>query len=82
MQVLQVVRHQYLLYVWRSNNTYNYSQIQRLEHAEEVANEELKQAHILTDAALERKRVAKRKAERAKAACIISEKKAKKFKIA
>ena len=42
----------------------------------------MKQAHILTDAALERKRVAKRKAERAKAACIISEKKAKKFKIA
>ena len=54
----------------------------RLKHAVEVANEELKQAHALTAAALERERVAKRKFERAKAARMISEDKAKKFKIA
>ena len=45
----------------------------------EVVNEELKQAHTLTDAALERERVTKRKAERAKAAHMISEEKAKKL---
>ena len=54
----------------------------RWKHAVEVANEELKQAHALTDAALERERVAKRKFERAKAAHIISEEKAKKLTIA
>ena len=43
----------------------------------EVANEELKQAHALIAATLERKRVAKWKAERAKAAHMISEEKAK-----
>ena len=48
----------------------------------EVANEESKQAHALITAALERKRVAKRKFERVKAACMISEKKAKKLTIA
>ena len=44
-----------------------------------VANEESKQAHTLTSAALEREQVAKRKAERAKAARMISEEKAKKL---
>ena len=58
------------------------AKFKRLEHAVEVANEELKQAHALIDAALERERVAKRKAERAKAARMIFEEKAKKFKIA
>ena len=53
-----------------------------LEHAVEVANEELKQAHALTAAALERERVAKRKFERAKAARMIAEEKAKKLTIA
>ena len=48
----------------------------------EVANEELKQAHALIDAALERERVAKRKAERAKAARMIFDEKAKKLTIA
>ena len=47
----------------------------------EVANEESKQAHVLTATALERERVAKRKAERAKAARMISEKKVKKLTI-
>ena len=47
----------------------------------EVANEELKQAHALSDAALERKQVANRKAKRVKAACMIFEEKAKKSKI-
>lgn len=47
----------------------------------EVANEELKQAHTLTDAALKRERVAKQKVERAKTTRMISEEKAKKFKI-
>uniref|UniRef100_A0A7N2RB28 Uncharacterized protein n=1 Tax=Quercus lobata TaxID=97700 RepID=A0A7N2RB28_QUELO len=54
----------------------------RLEHAVEVANEESKQAHALTAAALERERVAKRKFERAKVARMISEDKAKKLTIA
>ena len=53
----------------------------RWKHAVEVANEELKQAHALTDAALERERVAKRKAKRAKATRMIFEEKAKKSKI-
>ena len=44
------------------------AKFKRLEHAVEVANEELKQAHALIDAALERKRVAKQKAKRAKVA--------------
>ena len=35
------------------------AKFKRLEHAVEVANEELKQAHALIDAALERERVAK-----------------------
>ena len=48
----------------------------------EVANEELKQAHALIAAALERERVAKQKAKRAKAARMISEEKAKKLTIA
>ena len=48
----------------------------------EVANEDLKQAHVLTDSVLETERVAKRKAKRAKAACMISEEKAKKLTIA
>ena len=47
----------------------------------EVANEELKQAHALTDAALKRERVAKQKVERAKTTRMISKEKAKKFKI-
>ena len=46
-----------------------------------VANEELKQAHTLIAAALERERVAKQKAKRAKAARMISEEKAKKLTI-
>ena len=54
----------------------------RLEHAVEVANEESKQAHALTTATLEKERVAKRKFERAKAARMISEEKAKKLTIA
>ena len=57
------------------------SKFKRLEHAIEVANEELKQTHVLTDAALEMERVVKRKAERVKVAHMISEEKAKKFKI-
>ena len=58
------------------------SKFNRLEHAVEVTNEESKQAHILIAVALERERVAKRKFERAKAACMISEKKANKLTIA
>ena len=58
------------------------SKFNQLKHAVEVANEESKQAHALITAALERKRVAKRKFERVKAACMISEKKAKKLTIA
>ena len=58
------------------------AKFKRLEHAVEVANEELKQAHALIDAALERKRVANRKAKRAKAARMISEKKVNKLIIA
>ncbi|KAL0012275.1 hypothetical protein SO802_007383 [Lithocarpus litseifolius] len=54
----------------------------RLEHAAEVSNEESKQAHALAAAALERERVTKRKYERAKAARMISEEKAKKLTIA
>ena len=53
-----------------------------LEHAVEVANEESKQAHALTVATLERERVAKRKAEKAKVARMIYEEKAKKLTIA
>nr|POF27103.1 hypothetical protein CFP56_28937 [Quercus suber] len=53
----------------------------RLEHVVGVANEELKQAHALTAAALKRERVAKRKFERAKAACMISKEKATKLTI-
>ena len=48
----------------------------------EVANEESKQAHALTTAALERERVAKRKFERAKTARMISKEKVKKLTIA
>ena len=44
------------------------AQFKRLEHVVETANEELKQAYTLIDAALERKRVAKQKAKRAKVA--------------
>ena len=58
------------------------TKFKQLEHAMEVANEESKQAHALTTAALERERVAKRKAKRAKVACMISEEKAKKLTIA
>ena len=58
------------------------AKFKRLEHAMEVANEELKQAHTLTDATFERERVAKRMVERAKAARMIFEKKAKKLTIA
>ena len=47
-----------------------------------VANEESKQAHALTTAALERERVAKRKFERAKTARMISKEKVKKLTIA
>ena len=54
----------------------------RLKHAVEVANEESKQAHALITATLEREQVAKRKFERAKAARMISEEKAKKLTIA
>ncbi|KAF3956484.1 hypothetical protein CMV_018391 [Castanea mollissima] len=82
MQVLQVVRHQHLLYAWRSNNTYSIAKVKRLDYAVEVANEELKQAHALIDAALERERVAKRKVERANAARMISVDKATKLTIA
>ena len=57
------------------------AKFKRLKHAVEVANEKLKQAHALTDAALEKERVAKRKAKRAKAARMIFEEKAKKSKI-
>ena len=48
----------------------------------EVANEESKQAHVLTAAALERKRVAKWKFERAKVTRMIAKEKAKKLTIA
>ena len=58
------------------------AKFKRLEHVVEVANEELKQAHTLTDAALERERIAKRKVERAKATRMISKEKAKKLTIA
>ena len=58
------------------------AKFKRLERAVEVANEELKQAHALSDAALERKQVANRKAKRVKAACMIFEEKAKKLTIA
>nr|POE83852.1 hypothetical protein CFP56_76831 [Quercus suber] len=58
------------------------TKFKRLEHVVKVANEELKQAHALTDATLEDLQVAKSKAERAKAARMISEKKAKKLTIA
>nr|POE97807.1 hypothetical protein CFP56_35378 [Quercus suber] len=53
----------------------------RLEHAVEVANEELKQTHALRDATLERERFVKRMAEKAKVAHMISEKKAKKLTV-
>ncbi|KAL0002254.1 hypothetical protein SO802_016035 [Lithocarpus litseifolius] len=58
------------------------AKFKRLEHAVKVANKELKQAHVLTNAALERERVAKRKAEKTKAARMKSEEKAKKLTIA
>ena len=58
------------------------TKFKQLEHAVEVANEDLKQAHVLTDSVLETEWVAKRKAKRAKAACMISEEKAKKLIIA
>ena len=58
------------------------AKFKQLEHVVEVANEELKQAHTLTDAAFERERVAKQMVERAKAARMISEEKAKKLTIA
>ena len=58
------------------------AKFKRLEYAVEVANEESKQAHAMTATTLERERVAKRKAERAKAARMISEKKVKKLTIA
>ena len=77
-----MVRHQHLLYAWRSTTPIVIAKFKQLEHAVEVANEELKQAHALTAATLEMERVAKRKAERAKAACMISEEKAKKLTIA
>ena len=48
----------------------------------EVANRESKQAHAMTATTLEKERVAKRKAERVKAARMISEKKVKKLTIA
>ena len=48
----------------------------------EVANEESKQAHVLTATALERERVAKRKFEKTKVAHMIFEEKAKKLTIA
>ena len=48
----------------------------------EVANEELKQAHALTNTKLEREQVAKRNVERAKAAHMIFKKKIKKLTIA
>ena len=48
----------------------------------EVANEELKQAHAMEEASLEREQVAKRRAERVKVTHRISEEKAEKFKIA
>ena len=44
------------------------AKFKRLEHVVEVANKESKQAYTLIDAALERKRVAKQKAKRAKVA--------------
>ena len=58
------------------------AKFKQLEHVVEIANEELKQAHTLTDATFERERVAKRMVERAKAARMIFEKKAKKLTIA
>lgn len=48
----------------------------------EVATEELKEAHAMDEAAMERERVAKRRAKRVKVACRIAEEKAEKFKIA
>ena len=58
------------------------AKFKRLEHAVKVANEESKQAHAMTTTTLERERVAKQKAERAKAARMISERKVKKLTIA
>ena len=58
------------------------AKFKQLEYVVEVANEKLKQAHTLTDAAFERERVAKRMVERANAARMISEEKAKKLTIA
>ena len=58
------------------------AKLKRLEHTVEVVNEEVKQAHALTNAAMKREWVAKWKAERVKAAHIISKEKVKKFKIA
>ncbi|KAK7847107.1 serine/threonine-protein kinase wnk8 [Quercus suber] len=81
MQFLQVVRRQHLLSAWRAVAPIVIAKFNRLEHVVGVANEELKQAHALTAAALERERVAKRKFERAKAACMISKEKATKLTI-
>lgn len=53
------------------------AKFKRLEHAVEVANEESKETHALTKATLERERVAKQKAERAKAARMIFDEKSK-----
>ena len=52
------------------------------EHEVEVTNEELKQAHAMGEASLEREQAAKWRAGKVKVARRISEEKAEKFKIA
>nr|POE69365.1 hypothetical protein CFP56_08620 [Quercus suber] len=58
------------------------SNIRRLEHEVEVANEELKQTRAMREVTLEREQAAKRRVERAKVVRKISKEKAEKFKIA
>ncbi|KAL0001160.1 hypothetical protein SO802_014941 [Lithocarpus litseifolius] len=57
------------------------TKFRQLEHKVELANEKLKQARAMGEAALEREQAAKRRAKRAKVAHSISEEKAEKFKI-
>lgn len=52
------------------------ARFKRLESKVEVATKELKEAHAMEEAAMERERVAKQRAERAKVACKIAEEKA------
>ena len=83
--------HNCKFFKWLDNNTCKRSiattpiviaKFKRLESEVEVATEELKEAHAMDEAAMERERVAKRRAKRVKVACRIAEEKAEKFKIA